>query len=79
MISRRWPYFLLAIWVLALGSTPLWAGNYVVRLAITMTPAARSVTVYRSLHEIIKLTDQDELDLSDVIPNLSCRVSDIFD
>ena len=36
MISRRWPYFLLAIWVLALGSTPLWAGNYVVRLAITI-------------------------------------------
>ena len=36
MISRRWPYFLFAIWILALGSTPLWAGNYVVRLAITI-------------------------------------------
>lgn len=36
MISRRWPYFLLAVWILALGSTPLWAGNYVVRLAITI-------------------------------------------
>src|ERR1700694_1273978 len=36
MISRWWPYFLFAIWILALGSTPLWAGNYVVRLAITI-------------------------------------------
>jgi Uma2 family endonuclease len=50
-----------------------------VRLAITMNPALRSVTVYRSRHEIIKLTDQDELDLSDIIPNFRCRVSDIFD
>jgi len=50
-----------------------------VRLAITMNPALRSVTVYRSLHEIIKLTDQDELDLSDAIPGSRCRVSDIFD
>jgi branched-chain amino acid transport system permease protein len=31
--SRRWHYVLLAIWVLALVSTPLWAGNYVIRLA----------------------------------------------
>lgn len=49
-----------------------------VRLAITMNPAMRSVTVYRSLHEIIKLTDQDELDLSDVISGFRCRVADIF-
>ncbi len=36
MMSRRWPYLVFAIWVLALASTPLWAGNYVVRLAITI-------------------------------------------
>src|SRR5919205_2490379 len=38
-----------------------------VRVAITMNPALRSVTVYRPLPEIVKLTDQDELDLSGVI------------
>ena len=31
----RWQqYFVFGIWVLALATTPLWAGNYVVRLAI---------------------------------------------
>jgi branched-chain amino acid transport system permease protein len=34
--SRRWHYILFAMWVLALVSTPLWAGNYLVRLAITI-------------------------------------------
>lgn len=50
-----------------------------VRLAITMNPALRSVTVYRSLQEIGILTDQDELDLSDVIHGFRCRVASIFD
>jgi branched-chain amino acid transport system permease protein len=36
VISRRWHYILFAMWVLALVSTPLWAGNYPVRLAITI-------------------------------------------
>jgi len=34
VIARRWQYVLFAIWVAALISTPLWAGNYIVRLAI---------------------------------------------
>lgn len=50
-----------------------------VRIAITMNPALRSVTVYRSLQGITKLTDEDELDLSDVISGFRCRVADIFD
>lgn len=36
MMSRWWRCLLFVIWVLALASTPLWAGNYVVRLAITV-------------------------------------------
>jgi len=36
VIARRWQYFLFAAWMVALISTPLWAGNYVVRLAITV-------------------------------------------
>jgi branched-chain amino acid transport system permease protein len=34
--ARRWQYLLFALWVAALVSTPLWAGNYVIRLAITI-------------------------------------------
>jgi branched-chain amino acid transport system permease protein len=33
---HRWHYLPLAIWILALTSTPLWGGNYVVRLATTI-------------------------------------------
>jgi branched-chain amino acid transport system permease protein len=36
VIARRWHYILFAMWVLALVSTPLWAGNYVIRLVITI-------------------------------------------
>ncbi|HEY9230597.1 MAG TPA: Uma2 family endonuclease, partial [Blastocatellia bacterium] len=50
-----------------------------VRLVITMNPALRSVTLHRTPNEIIKLTDQDELDLSDIIPGFRCRVAAIFD
>ena len=33
----RWQqYALFAVWVLLLASTPLWASNYIVRLAITI-------------------------------------------
>ena len=34
MAGRRFHYFVFALWVLALATTPLWATNYLVRLAI---------------------------------------------
>jgi branched-chain amino acid transport system permease protein len=33
-MNGSWRYIVFALWVLALASTPLWAGNYTVRLAI---------------------------------------------
>ena len=33
-MSRRLQYVIFAVWVVALASTPLWASNYVVRIAI---------------------------------------------
>src|SRR3954449_6454638 len=33
-MDRRLQYILFAVWVLALASTPLWATNYIVRLAV---------------------------------------------
>ena len=36
MTARSWHYFLFGAWILVLASTPLWGGNYVIRLAITI-------------------------------------------
>ena len=34
-MTRRWlPYVIFAVWVIALASTPFWATNYIVRLAV---------------------------------------------
>jgi Uma2 family endonuclease len=49
------------------------------RAALTVNPSSRSVTVYRSLNQITIFTDQDELDLSDVVEGFRCRVAQIFD
>ena len=32
-MSRRMHYVIFAVWVLALVTTPLWASNYILRLA----------------------------------------------
>jgi branched-chain amino acid transport system permease protein len=34
MMAGMWRYALFTVWLLALALTPLWAGNYIVRLAI---------------------------------------------
>ena len=49
-----------------------------VRAALVVNPAARTVTLYRPPTAISRLTDADELDLTDVIPGFRCRVSEIF-
>lgn len=35
-MDRRLQYILFAVWVLALASTPFWASNYIVRLAVVI-------------------------------------------
>lgn len=50
-----------------------------VRVVLTLDPASRSVKVHRSENNIISLSDEDELDLEDVVPGFHCRISDIFD
>jgi len=35
-MDRRLQYILFAVWVLALASTPFWASNYIVRLAVVV-------------------------------------------
>jgi Uma2 family endonuclease len=50
-----------------------------VRAALVVNPASRSVTLHRTSSTISRLTDKDELDLSDIIEGFRCRVSEIFD
>ena len=50
-----------------------------VRVALTVNPASRSVTVYRSPHAMTRLTDHEGLDLDEALPGFRCRVAEIFD
>jgi Uma2 family endonuclease len=50
-----------------------------VRMALTVDPASRSLTVHRPSSEAIRLTDEDELDLGEVVSSFRCRVSEVFD
>jgi Uma2 family endonuclease len=48
------------------------------RMVIVMNPRKRTVTVYRSLTEIVVLTENDTLDGGDVVPGWSVKVRDLF-
>ncbi|MDT7542234.1 MAG: hypothetical protein QOE33_2138 [Acidobacteriota bacterium] len=50
-----------------------------VRAALVVNPASRSVTLHRTSSVISRLTDKDELDLSDIVEDFRCPVSEIFD
>jgi Uma2 family endonuclease len=53
---------------LAAGTRAVWIVN----------PKRRSVTVYRSMTEVTRLSDSDELEGGDVVPGFRCKVSEIF-
>lgn len=48
------------------------------RLVWVVSPKLRTVTVYRSLTEIVTLTEKDTLDGDDVVPGLHIEVAQIF-
>lgn len=48
------------------------------RMVVVINPRKRTVTVYRSLKEIVILTEQDTLTGGDVVPGWSLPVRDIF-
>jgi Uma2 family endonuclease len=41
-------------------------------------PATRTVTVYRSLHDVKVLTESEELDGGDVLPGFKTTVAELF-
>jgi len=48
------------------------------RLVIVANPRKRLVTVYRSLTDVVVLTEADVLDGGDVVPGFAMSVKDIF-
>ena len=48
------------------------------RLVWVVSPKLHNVTVYRSLTEIVTLTEKDTLDGGDVVPGFQIQVTDIF-
>lgn len=52
--------------------------NAGVRLVWIVNPKRRTITVYRSLTDIVLLTEQDELDGQEVVPGFRCKVAEVF-
>jgi Uma2 family endonuclease len=48
------------------------------RAVWTVNPNPRVVSVYRSLTDVTRLSEDDELDGGEVVPGFRCKVSDIF-
>jgi Uma2 family endonuclease len=48
------------------------------RAVWVINPKRRSVTVYRSLTDVTRLLEADELDGGEVVPGFHCKVSEIF-
>ena|SRR5947208_1512729 len=48
------------------------------RLVWVVSPKLKTVTVYRSLWDIVALTEKDTLDGGDVVPGFQIKVADIF-
>ena len=59
----------------AKGSEWLEAGA---RMVWVVSPKLRTVTVYRSLTDIVVLTEKDTLDGGEVVPDFQMRVTEIF-
>ena len=43
-----------------------------------VNPKRRSVSVYRTMTDVTRLSEEDELDGGDVVPGFRCKVSEIF-
>jgi Uma2 family endonuclease len=52
--------------------------NAGVRMVVTANPRNRTITAYRSLTDIVVLTEKDTLQGADIVPGWSIRVEDIF-
>ena len=49
-----------------------------VRLVWVLYPITRTATEYRSMDEVVHLTENDTLNGEDVVPGFTCRVAELF-
>ena len=48
------------------------------RMVWVVSPKLKTITVYRSLSDIVTLTEKDTLDGGDVVPGFQINVADVF-
>ncbi|HEX7312421.1 MAG TPA: Uma2 family endonuclease [Pyrinomonadaceae bacterium] len=48
------------------------------RVVWVINPKRRAITVYRSMNDVTRLSEGDELDGGEVVPGFRCKVSEIF-
>jgi len=48
------------------------------RVVIVINPRKRTATVYRSLAEIVMLTEENDLEIEDIVPNWKIELSELF-
>ncbi|HEX9867573.1 MAG TPA: Uma2 family endonuclease [Candidatus Tectomicrobia bacterium] len=48
------------------------------RMVLVLNPRTRTVTVYTSHTDVVRLTGSDTLDGGEVLPEFSCRVAELF-
>jgi Uma2 family endonuclease len=48
------------------------------RMVLVLNPRTRTVTVYASLTDVVRLTESDTLDGGEVLPGFTCRVAELF-
>jgi Uma2 family endonuclease len=48
------------------------------RMVWAVRPKLRMITVYRSLTDVVVLTEKDTLDAGDVVPGFRIAVADVF-
>jgi Uma2 family endonuclease len=48
------------------------------RMVLVLNPRTRTVAVYTSHTDVVRLTESDTLDGGDVLPRFTCRVAELF-
>jgi Uma2 family endonuclease len=48
------------------------------RMVLVLNPRTRTVTIYLSHTDVVRLTEADTLDGGEVLPGFSCRVAELF-
>jgi Uma2 family endonuclease len=48
------------------------------RMVLVLNPRTRTVAVYTSHTDVVRLTESDTLDGGEILPGFTCRVAELF-